>query len=317
MRKLCYFSIALLFLCALATPTEAYRVTTSIRPLYGIAAAVAGDDAEVSLILDAPVSAHDATTKPSHITRIQQSDLILMIDRDFERFLDRPLRRYAGRRPVIEAAKIPGVEVLNRQILDLNPTYDWRKPVKTADQVLSDGLRKDYHLWLEPNNVLIIARQVHAQLVKALPEKKARLDQNLAIFEAKVRVATEQTKAALQPYQEGGFVTSHDGYQYFTRAFVVRQLGSIGEETTQLSDPEHRKNILRILGLDNAKCIIKDSESRSREPQKIAKKTKKPLFEADPMGQKLPLGPDLYPQIIQQMGQIFVDCLGSGQPLKQ
>lgn len=303
-------SITLLLSVWFASPTLAYTLATSIRPLYGIAAAVAGDAADVSLLLDTPVSAHDATTRPSHIARIRQADAILIVDRDFERFLQRPLDEYAGKRPVIEASGISGIQVLPRQIIDLNPQYDWRKAPKKVQDVIGDGPVNDYHLWLNPDYALLIAQRVHDLLVEKIPEQQAKFDANLYAFQRDVSAASAQLKQQL-PGKIGGFLSAHDGYQYFTRTFLVSQLGTIGEEFTQLSDPERKSFIQNMLSRPEAKCIIQDTESKSREPQNLARASKKPLLTADPMGQNLPLDRSLYPRLLLNMGKVFADCLNS------
>lgn len=292
------------------SPAFSYTIATSIRPLYGIAAAVAGDAAEVSLLLDTPVSAHDATTRPSHIARIRQADAILIVDRDFERFLQRPLDKYAGKRPVIQASGIQGIEVLPRQIIDLNPKYDWRKAPKKVQDVIGDGPVNDYHLWLNPDYALLIAKRVRDLLVEKMPERQAEFDVNLMSFQQDVAAASARLKEEL-PGRQGGFLSAHDGYQYFTRMFLVSQLGTIGEESTQLSDPERKKYIRDMLAKPEAKCILQDAESKSREPSNLARASKKPLLTADPMGQNLPLDRHLYPQLLLQMGKTFADCLNS------
>lgn len=316
-RRICTI-IWLICLNFFATsPAHAYTLATSIRPLYGIASAVAGNTAEVSLILDTPVSPHDAPSRPSHILKIRQADTILMVDRQFEQFLERPLESYAGRRPVLEASKVKGVTVLSRQLLNANPVFDWRTAPKTPKDLTGEENPRDYHLWLSPENGLAIAREVHTELVKAVPERQAELDENLARFEQQVRYTTQILRNQLMRVGERGYLSSHDGYQYYNRAFGLRQMGTIGDSLTDQSDPTRREFILKVAAKPETACIIRDNESKGRDNKLIANTFKKPLITIDPLGQDLPLDANLYPALLLKMGATFASCLNTQAPIEK
>jgi zinc transport system substrate-binding protein len=294
----------------------AYTLATSIRPLYGIARAVAGDTAEVSLILDTAVSPHDAPSRPSHILKITQADAILMVDRQFEQFLDRPLESYGGRRPVLEASKAPGVTVLSRQILNANPNFDWRTAPKTPQQLTGEENPRDFHIWLSPENGLAIARQVHDQLVQALPDRQAELDANLERFQQQLSYTVGQLRQQFMAAEGRGYLSSHDGYQYYNRAFGLRQTGTIGDSVVDQSDPAKREFILAEAAKPETSCLVRDTESKGRDAQMIAQKFRKPLITIDPLGQDLPLDGNLYLSLLFRMGAAFAGCLNPQGPIE-
>lgn len=287
---------------------HAYTLATSIRPLYGIAAAIAGNEAEVTLLLDTAVSPHDASVRPSHILKIRQADAILMINRDFEKFLQRPLETYADKRPIIEASSAPGVQVLSRQILKANPTSDWRVQPKTLKDITGEENPKDYHLWLDPQNAIKIAHQVHGIMVQAEPKHKEAFDRHLADFEQQVNEIANRMQVDLGGSSKR-FIAAHDGFQYFTRAFSISEVGTLEESITNQTDPARRLFLQKQAVAPTTACIIQDTDSKNRDAEQLSKQSKKPLLTADPLGQNLPLNAQLYPALLQRMGVVFADCL--------
>lgn len=60
------------------------KVETSFVPLQEISAAIMGDIASPGVIIDGNASAHHFALKPSHLSRLQQADLVIWLDDHFE-----------------------------------------------------------------------------------------------------------------------------------------------------------------------------------------------------------------------------------------
>ncbi|MBY0355661.1 MAG: zinc ABC transporter substrate-binding protein [Rickettsiales bacterium] len=302
------FVALLLTFIILPSTSFALTIATSIRPLYGIAAAVAGDQAKVSLILDTPSSPHDAGSKPSHILKITQANAVLLVNRSFETFLQRPLKTYGSNKVILEASSASGVQVLSRLILHANPEFNWRTPPKTLKELTGEDNPKDYHLWLNPDYGVAIAKQVHAYLVQKDSQNQTIYDRNLAEFITEVNSTAWSIRNQLRPNGQR-FLAAHDGYQYFARSFALQQAGTISEGEAQQSNPAQHAKIVAIAADPRTACIIQDVESKGRDALALSKANHKPLLTADPLGQKLPLDRNLYPAILKNMGQTFANCL--------
>ena len=77
-------SLLLLLLLQPALLSAAPRVVTSIAPLQEIAAALMQGIAVPETIIDSRASAHHFAFKPSHMSRLQNADLVIWIDAHFE-----------------------------------------------------------------------------------------------------------------------------------------------------------------------------------------------------------------------------------------
>ncbi|MFT5219431.1 MAG: zinc transport system substrate-binding protein [Gammaproteobacteria bacterium] len=80
----------LIILLSLSTPSLAVpRVLASIAPVYEIAAAIMQGVGEPRLLIDGNQSAHHFSFKPSHLRLVQQAQLLIWVDRNFEEGLQR------------------------------------------------------------------------------------------------------------------------------------------------------------------------------------------------------------------------------------
>ncbi len=84
--------VLLSFLAAPAPGQAKIRVLTSIFPLQEFAAAVAGDRADVSLLLPPGAGVHTWQPRPSDIVRLASSDLFISVGSGLEPWLDDLLR---------------------------------------------------------------------------------------------------------------------------------------------------------------------------------------------------------------------------------
>lgn len=302
----------LLMLGFFALPAQAapktIKIAASIRPLYGIAAAVGGDAAKVSLILDTPVSPHDAAARPSDIQKISQADIILLIDRNFEKFMQRPLETYGKNRTVIEFSKAAGLEPMPREVINADVEPDWRRNPKTLKELTGEDDPKDFHMWLDPQYAITMGQYVHQQLLSKMPERKEELDANLMRFIQDV-YRVQSDLAALFPHKSKGFIAAHGSYQYFSRSFMIRQYGTIEDDLTGQTDPVRSAFFMRRAAEPSTACIVQDTETTGKEAQKLAKQFRKPLITVDPLGQSLPLDGNLYPSLLYRVGKAFADCL--------
>ena len=91
---------------ALAAP----RVVTSIAPLQEIAGALMAGIAEPQVIIENQASAHHFAFKPSHMRRLQQADLVVWIDSQFEPGFNRIAQTLPAATRTLELLPALGIE---------------------------------------------------------------------------------------------------------------------------------------------------------------------------------------------------------------
>lgn len=246
-----------LFLALPSIATASIRVVTTIEPLTLIARAVAGEAASISTLIEKQDSAHHFTLSPGDRLAIENADVMLWVGPDFEIFLNTMMNRLVDQ-SLLTAVSLPGM-TLHR--LD--------------DETI------DPHVWLDPDNVRVIAGAIADEFVRLDPENRERYAENLRAFIQELeRIATEINNE-LAELPDFNFAVYHNAYQYFERRFglahavalvhnpevapgiqqTLRTQAQVREAvpTCVLLEPDYSPALLAtLMGASNAQQIIVD-----------------------------------------------------------
>ena len=258
-RKLSLLLIGsvVLFLALPSIATASVRVVTTIQPLALIARAVAGEAASISTLIEKQDSAHHFTLSPGDRLAIENADVMLWIGPDFEIFLNTMMNRLADQ-TLLTAMSLPGM-TLHR--LD--------------DETI------DPHVWLDPDNVSVIAGAIAEALTELDPENRERYAENLRAFVQVLERIETEINNELAELPDFNFAVYHNAYHYFERRFglahavalvhnpevapgiqqTLRTQGQIREAAPAcvLLEPDYSPALLAtLMGESNAQQIIVD-----------------------------------------------------------
>ncbi|MES2215355.1 MAG: metal ABC transporter substrate-binding protein [Pseudomonadota bacterium] len=142
--------LIILGLC-FARPSVATNIVTSITPVASLASMIAGGRAKVINIANDPGCPHHYSLKPSDIKNFENADLFIYIDEKFDGFAAKILPQIYGH--VLHIGGIAGLKIENN----------------------------NWHLWLLPQNAMIILEEITKLLCQISPENKAFFEHNLAL----------------------------------------------------------------------------------------------------------------------------------------
>lgn len=174
------FSFLALAMGGLVAPGQAdpVRVVATL-PVYGsIAKAIGGDQVEVSSIADPREDAHFVRPKPSFAASIRRADLFITTGLDLELWVP-PLLDRAGNDRVSEGGPGYVTTYTGVRLLDVPAAAD-----RSAGDIHLYG---NPHIFTDPLNVIIAARNIATGLRKVAPDRAAVWDEGLATFSDEVR----------------------------------------------------------------------------------------------------------------------------------
>jgi zinc transport system substrate-binding protein len=206
--RLCVFLLCLQSAALAAAP----RVVTSIAPVYEITAAIMTGVAEPGIIIDSHASAHHFAFKPSHMRLLQQADLVIWIDREFE----------AGFSRVAEF--LPPTT----QQLELMPALG-----------IEGG---DGHIWYSPQLLLRSVKIISATLMLLDPENQQLYQANAAKL-MQTLVAWRHVTQQHWQNQQPRFITDHHFTRYFEQDFGLHAIATVHD---QHDDHGGLKNLSRL-----------------------------------------------------------------------
>lgn len=266
---------------------QAARLVVSIEPLAMLAEPLLGPEDQLQVVLPANRSPHHYALRASDLRALQSADLVLWVGPILEPFLEKPLRQHPAAQPVMQ---LPGLQ--------------WPHQDAHSDHAHGD---RDPHLWLNPDNAVLIIRWLAAQLMLAAPDQAAaiavRRDQTLARLSA----LTERLAQQLSPLGEMAFIAHHPAYGHFNQRFGLRQLAWVA------LTPEQKPGARHLMALQQqaagAKCLVTESFYDSHSSQQLARQLGLRQVVLDPMGAGVGPAPQRYERLLEQLASGLQDCL--------
>lgn len=204
-----------------AAQTKQLKVVTTFLPMYWFTKAVAGDRAEVEILVPPGTEVHEYQAKPANIQAIATADVLVKNGLGLEEFLADTVKNAGNSRLTqIDASK--GIQALEA----ISPV------VNTASH--HEHQAGNPHVWLDP----VLAKQQVANirdgLVAADPNNKATYQANAAAYIQQLETLDKEFKQQLQ-YPNCTFVTFHDAYPYLAKRYQLRQVAVVEIPEDQLS----------------------------------------------------------------------------------
>lgn len=204
-RLLC----AVLLLLGLSR-AQAVDVLASIRPLALVAQAVMGPQGRVQQLVPDGASSHDYVLRPSGRRALTRAEIILWVGPAHERFLIQALA--ASPATVITAQTLPGMRLHKQRRLD-------------GSAALAGTV--DAHLWLDPDNAVVVARALAEALGKRDPAHAAIYRRNAAILATQMAAFKARHAMRFQGLPTRSFIAYHDAYQYVEPVLGLNYRGSL------------------------------------------------------------------------------------------
>jgi ABC-type Zn uptake system ZnuABC Zn-binding protein ZnuA len=273
------------------------KVVVSFAPYYCFATNVAGDDAVVRDVL--------TTTGPHHFNPTDKDALML---RRADIFFVNGLG-LEGDKP--EAMK-KGSGNKNLKIVELGARIPQDRLCEgSCHHGEEDGDHHDHehgmdpHVWLSPDQVIILVEGIRDELKTLDPPHAANYDRRANEYVAKIRKLKEDGLALLKDKKDRRLVTFHDSMAYFAKTFNLEIVGVV--EKTPGTEPNDKQLRTLIALCEDAKAPVRivcvepqySASNAGRELVKILAQKHVPdprLVELDPLETVPPdqLKPDWY-----------------------
>ncbi len=294
---------------------ERLQIVTSIRPINSLVEYVAGDHADITVLVPANASPHNYALKPSEAQHLQNADVIFWVDEHLESFLEKALETIPQNAEIITLAEQAGISVLPAREIDLmheaKEQHEDASHQETAhDQhELHEHGAHDLHIWLDPANAKTMASIIAQTLGRHDPDHQAQFEENASKLIAELDELIVQTQKILTQVNDQKFVTFHDAYQYFENRFSLQNAGVV-TVSPQIKPGAKRLTGLRAaLAANNIQCVFSEPQFDANLVQLAIEGTNVRTAELDPLGTNLENGPELYFNLIKQMRSNIVDCL--------
>ncbi|MDF2946471.1 MAG: zinc transporter substrate-binding protein [Bacillales bacterium] len=198
---------------------EKIHILTTFYPMYEFAKNVAGENADVELLIPSNIEPHDWEPSPKDMAKIQNADMIIYNSEHFETWVpDVEKNLTANDKPLFVNASedielIEGIE---------EHEVEGHKEDEHGHEEESHEV--DPHVWLSPVLAQQEVQKITEAFIKIDPNNKDIYEQNSKNYIAKLAELDQLFKDELNNHAGSEMITQHAAFGYLTREYNIKQV---------------------------------------------------------------------------------------------
>ena len=283
-------------------------VVVTIKPFHSLTSAVMKGAGTPHLLLQGNSSPHGYALRPSDIATLNKADLIIWTGPMLESFLIKPLASLSGKDQVLTVEDLDAIKTLPTRALSQEDEHEGHEEEAGEDDHHHHG-DVDPHLWLDINNAKVFVAAVRDMLSTHDPQNATLYKENSAQTLARLDALNQHLEETLKDVKNRPYLSFHDAYQYFEKAYGLQSVGSITLNPEQSPSAQHILEIRKLLRDKKVACVFQEPQFPTKMAQTVLEGTEAKLDVLDPLGAELADGPDLYFTMMSSLGYTLHRCL--------
>jgi len=252
------------------------------------------------LLIDASVSPHHYSLRPSAARALDQADLIIWVGPELESFLIKQISTLDNGRRTLALLDQSGVTVYARRNNHTDHTHS---------DVPKDRQR-DPHIWLDPLNVIAVAQVITKVLGELDREHAPIYMRNLTGLIERVSAAHEKISGLIAPIAHKSYVVTHDAFQYFEKRYKLHQTIYLSHVPTILPGAKSIAEVRARMTSRDAHCVFAEPQSGANWIPVLSEGKNVRTGILDPLGKDLRDGDGIEVILLRLAGAI-TSCLAS------
>ncbi|MGI0488744.1 metal ABC transporter solute-binding protein, Zn/Mn family [Pantanalinema rosaneae CENA516] len=285
----------------MAAEAKKLRIVTTFLPVYLFTKAVAGEAAQVEILIPPGTEVHDYQSTPAAVTTIAQADLVVKNGLGIEEFLDNTLKSAENQNlKVIDASQ--GISTLGETSAIVQPIgddhdHDHSDDQHTKQQAGHTHAEGNPHVWLDPVFAQKQVENIRDGLIAADPANRDTYQANATAYLQKLADLDRQFAQRLQPYRDRKFITFHDAFPYLAKRYQLQQVAVVQIPDDQLS-PQDVQQVVKTVEQYNIKAIFSEPGVDNRLVSNLSQDLQLTVYPLDSLeaGQ---LAPEYYFTVMQ------------------
>lgn len=290
--------LPLIILIPIKTFANNQEIVVTIKPIYSLLIGVSGARSKVGLLLKDNSSPHDYNLKPSQIKMLQDAKIIFYVDDNYETFLQKPLSELPSSIKKVNIIKDAKINTI---------------PLKSVEIVKNDEktstLDYDVHFWLDPKNAIKIVKFFAKKLAEINPELREVYEKNAENMAGNLQQLDDELRSLFADVQQQPFLTYHDGYRYLSKAYNLKNLGSITQNHDGQLTPSEIANAKETIKKNKVKCLFDETQFNNKIVKQIVDETDIDSEELDPIAANLQNNHNQYFKMIRLLAYKMKNCL--------
>jgi len=217
--------------------TAAVSVAVALYPIEEIVRRVGGDLVEVVALTPPGANSHDVEVSGKTLDRLSESDAVFYLGEGFQPSVEDAVEQLPDSVVVVDLLTADGLSTITSVHADEHG--DEHSDESDDEHEHSHG-DSDPHVWLDPTNMIHMARAVESVLIGLLPDATTAVSENTAAYVAELDALGVEMDAAVGSCASTTVVTSHEAFGH-----LFARLGLEGVAITGL-DPQQQPSARQL-----------------------------------------------------------------------
>ena len=239
-----------------ATTLPVYQFTTLLCRGTGLTVA--------RLVTESVSCLHDYTLQVRQMKIIEGADVVVLSGAGLEDFLSDAL---TAAKTTIDASQ--GISLLENHEHEEDGHHDGHTH------------EADPHIWLDPENAKIMAKNIARGLSGRYLDFADRFDENLNELLAQLDALEAYGTRTLSELSTRSMITFHDGFSYFARAFNLNILAAVEEESGSEASAQELKALITLTEENHLPAVFTEKNGADAAAKVISAATGAGIFTLD------------------------------------
>ncbi len=173
---------------AAETVGSGLKIVTTIFPPYDFARAVAGDNADVTMLIDPGAEVHTFDPTPDDIISIQNADMFIYIGGENDAWVDQVLES-------TDTSRMTVLRLMDAVTPVEEETVEGMQSEEEEAEEGEEGPEYDEHIWTSPKNAILMINDIADALKKADSANAAAYEKNAADYTAQITQVDDELQA--------------------------------------------------------------------------------------------------------------------------
>ncbi|MGQ7322164.1 metal ABC transporter solute-binding protein, Zn/Mn family [Streptococcus suis] len=264
---LLFLSVSALLLAACGNSTASedgkLNIVTTFYPVYEFTKQVAGDEANVELLVKAGTEVHGYEPSAKDIARIQEADAFVYENENMETWV----HDVEGS---IDTEKVNVISATEGMLL-LPGGEEEHEGHDHSEEGHSHAY--DPHVWLSPERAITLVENIRDSLVAKYPEKKAVFEKNATTYIEKLDALDAKYSETLSAAKQKYFVTQHTAFAYLALDYGLKQVSITGVAADEDPTPSRLAELTEYINKYGIKYIYFEENASKSVAETLAKET--------------------------------------------
>ena len=227
-------------------------IVVTIVPQVEMAERVGGDLVRVTLMVPVGQSPHDYAPTATQMAEVENAEFYFKVGSGVE----------------FETANMDDILEVNSHLTVIDGSQGIEIVEMEDHGTRTDEVGLDPHIWLNPQNAIIMVSNLRDGLVSEDPDNATTYEENAATYIAELEALDSEIQDMLSPYENRSFMIQHPAWGYYSDRYGLNQLAV--ENLGDIPSPQELANLIDTAQEEGVKVIFVAPQFDSSSAQTIA-----------------------------------------------